>query len=191
MNRITKQSLVLIAGFAFLAAGCGSGRAGQGVPTAGGTGTTAANTSGADLDQALVNYVHCMRGHGVTISDPSPRPGHTGLTLTPPDMSIPGVAQADGQCQHFLAPIEAAKSAGARARTTPTVMSALLNYARCMRSHDIPLLDPSGPDGHISLGNVPGINNPIGRQDPQFQSADATCRHFLPSSVPDDGTGPS
>jgi hypothetical protein len=105
-------------------------------------------------------------------------------------MSTPGVAQADAQCQQFLAPIEAAKSAGARAQMTPAAMSALLSYSRCMRSHDIPLLDPAAGDGHISMGNVSGINNNVGRDDPQFHSADAACRHLLPASIPDDGSGP-
>jgi hypothetical protein len=58
-----------------------------------------------------------------------------------------------------------------------------------MRSHAIAMLDP-GPMGELSLGNVPGINNGIGRYSPQFHLADQACRHLLPASIHDDGTGP-
>jgi hypothetical protein len=58
-----------------------------------------------------------------------------------------------------------------------------------MRGHDIAILDPT-PDGELNLGRVPGISNDFGRYSPQFRAADAACRHFLPASVHDDGTGP-
>ena len=67
---------------------------------------------------------------------------------------------------------------------------AFLDYARCMRDHQIPMLDPDPTDGHISLGHVDGIANDIGRRDPQFQVADTACRSKLPAGVEDDGTGP-
>ena len=73
---------------------------------------------------------------------------------------------------------------------TPTRLQGLTNYARCLRDHQIPMLDPDPNDGHLSLGNVPGISNRVGRSDPEFQSADAACRSQLPAGVPDDGTGP-
>jgi len=180
---------LLLAGTA--GSGCSSGgSAAGGVPTAGNAPHSSTTTPSGNPDQALIDYVHCMRARGVTISDPSARPGHTGLSLNPPSMSVPGVVQADRQCQHLLAPLIAAKTAGARAQITPTVMNALLRYARCMRRHNIGLLDPDPSDGHISMGNVAGINNNVGRQDPLFHDADAACRHLLPSTVPDDGTGP-
>jgi hypothetical protein len=58
-----------------------------------------------------------------------------------------------------------------------------------MRAHDIAMLDPT-PEGELNLGRVPGINNDFGRYSPQFRAADSACRHFLPASVHDDGTGP-
>jgi hypothetical protein len=188
MTKHKTRLLVAAVGVALVTAGCSSSGAGSGVPTAGGS--ARAQAAAGDFDQAMLDYVHCMRGHGVTISDPAPRPGHTGLSLTPPAMSTPGVREADAQCNHFLAPINAMKSAAAHDRLTPAVMSALLSYSRCMRSHDIPLEDPDPGDGHVSMGNVPGLDNNVSRSDPLFHSADAECRHVLPASVPDDGTGP-
>lgn len=65
----------------------------------------------------------------------------------------------------------------------------LIAYARCMRAHDIAMLDPNAL-GAVNLGHVPGISNGFGRYSPQFRSADAACRHLLPAGVHDDGTGP-
>ena len=68
-------------------------------------------------------------------------------------------------------------------------LAAFTNYARCMRAHDISMLDPT-PQGQLNLGNVPGITSDFGRYSPQFRAADSACRHLLPAGVRDDGTGP-
>jgi len=77
---------------------------------------------------------------------------------------------------------------GGAAQVAPE-LPALTRYAECMRSHDIDMLDPT-PSGALSLGNVPGITASFGRYSPQFRAADSACRHLLPASVHDDGTGP-
>jgi hypothetical protein len=153
------------------------------------SGSTTTTFSSARGDQIFVDYVHCVRSRGVTISDPIHRPGHVGLSLSLPDPGTPGFAAADAACRHILQPVIAMKDA-AHGRPSAATMNALLAYARCMRQHDIPLLDPDPADGHVSLGTVPGINSDVGRGDAQFHQADAQCRHLLPPSVPDDGTGP-
>ncbi len=68
-------------------------------------------------------------------------------------------------------------------------MAALTRYAECMRGHAIAMLDPTSA-GELNLGSVPGITSDFGRYSPQFRTADAGCRHFLPRDVHDDGTGP-
>jgi len=68
-------------------------------------------------------------------------------------------------------------------------LPALTDYARCMRAHDIDMLDPT-PQGELNLGRVPGITSDFGRYSPQFRAADSACRHFLPAGVHDNGTGP-
>ncbi len=80
------------------------------------------------------------------------------------------------------------KNANAAAQAAP-LMPALTRYARCMRAHDINMLDPTR-EGDLNLGRVPGVPKRFGRYSPQFRAADAACRHFLPASVHDDGTGP-
>ncbi len=198
MTHATQSRIRPLAGGAAIAAavglvlgGCVSGGRSAGVPSASGTGadtpTTALTSAGAD--QLFVDYVHCVRSHGVTIADPTHRPGHQGLTLNLPDSETPGFAAANAACQHIIVPVQAMKN-GNQGAPSQATMTALIAYARCMRAHDIPLLDPAATDGHISLGHVDGINNDIGRSDPQFSAADTACRHLLPAGVTDDGTGP-
>src|SRR6516162_1426172 len=102
MNLLTKRCQTAAAALALTCAGCAGAGGGHGIPTAGRSDRRPSPQPAGDLDQALINYAHCMRGRGVTISDPAPSPGHTGLSLDPPNMSIPGVAEADAQCQHLL-----------------------------------------------------------------------------------------
>jgi hypothetical protein len=143
----------------------------------------------ADSDQAMLDYATCMRAHGVQMRDPFHRPGHQGLSIELPSMT-PSVRAANQACQHILQPLIDAKQAGQRQQAAAN-LPALISYARCMRQHAVPMPDP-GPDGQLNLGQVPGISGDIGRRDPRFRAADASCRHLLPADVAarDDGTGP-
>jgi hypothetical protein len=136
----------------------------------------------------MVDFSRCMRAHGVQMSDPVHVPGHSGLSFTdlPPQSSA--TQSAYGACNHFIQALNAAKGAGAAAQAAPH-LQALTNYAQCMRSHDIDMLDPN-PQGSLNLGNVPGITSDFGRYSPQFRAADSACRHLLPAGVHDDGSGP-
>jgi hypothetical protein len=138
-------------------------------------------------DQDIVHYTHCLRAHGVNEPDPFTRPGRSGLSFSIPP-STPANRPALATCAHFIAKLIAAKQAGASQELARWLPS-LVRYASCMRSHDIPMLDP-GPQGQLNLGNVPGISSDFGRYSPQFRAADAACRHLLPAGVHDDGTGP-
>jgi hypothetical protein len=91
-------------------------------------------------------------------------------------------------CGHYLRAVEQLKAAGMKALPQSTIR-ALTDYARCMRAHDIPMLDPT-PAGALNLGNVPGITSDFGRYSQQFRAADSACRHLLPPHVHDDGSGP-
>jgi hypothetical protein len=141
----------------------------------------------AQSDQDMVNFAHCMRQHGVQMSDPFHIAGHSGLSISLPQQ-IPSTQAAYAACNHFIAKDVAAKNAGAVAQSAPH-LQALTNYASCMRRHDVSMPDPP-PNGQLNLGPVPGITNGFGRYSPQFRSADAACRHLLPAGTRDDGTGP-
>ena len=172
---------------ALLAAACSSSSYGPQVASLGGHHGGAAVSSRlttAQSDQAMLDYARCMRAHGVNQPDPRHIPGHTGLSLVT-GASPPPSRAATAACQHFLQPIVQEKNAA----MTPARLSALASYARCMRSHDIAMLDPTST-GQMNLGTVPGISSDFGRNSPQFRAADTACRHLLPAGIHDDGTGP-
>jgi hypothetical protein len=177
-----------------LVAACSSGPAGQSgtAPVASLPGHAATSQASGKLtseqsDRDMISFARCMRRHGVQMPDPFHRPGHQGLSI---DMPAQDAAHrpAFRACTHFIEPIIQMKQAAAAARTAPQ-MAALTRYARCMRRHDIAMLDPT-PQGGLGLGHVPGITNDFGRYSPQFRSADTACRHLLPAGVHDNGTGP-
>lgn len=141
----------------------------------------------ARSDKDMVDFARCMRANGVAMPDPFHRPGHDGLSIDVPAQTAAN-RPAFAACNHFIAPIVAMKNSHAQSVMAPLI-PALTRYARCMRGHDIAMLDPT-PEGVLSLGDIPGITNDFGRYSPQFRAADTACRHFLPASVHDDGTGP-
>jgi hypothetical protein len=174
------------------AAGCSSAASGPGsAPVASLSGHATASAAQAlttqQGDQNILSFTRCMRSHGVQMSDPVHRPGHAGLTIDMPSRA-PANSAAFAACIHFIQANITAKQAGAAAQAAPQ-LPALTRYARCMRSHDINMLDPT-PFGDLNLGHVPGITSDFGRYSPQFRAADAACRHFLPAGIRDDGTGP-
>lgn len=175
-----RTTLAGVAAAGLILAGCAGGTNG------------ASRAATVDGDQAFVDYARCMRDNGVAgFPDPVQRPGHDGLSLDNGNTAgDPAYPTADAACKHFLEAIDSIKAAGAHSALTPERLDGLIAYARCMRDHQVPMLDPDPTDGHISLGNVPGITNDVGRGDPQFRSADSACRSKLPAGVEDDGTGP-
>jgi hypothetical protein len=183
-------ALLCLAVAALTVAACGAGSSSHTVASLGGHAGTAARSTvltAAQGDRDMVNFARCMRRHGVQMSDPFHRPGHSGLSIDLPTRDS-ATQSAYTACNQFLQPIVQAKQ-GAHTQDTPAVLTALTRYARCMRAHDISMLDPT-PQGDLSLGNIPGITADFGRYSPQFHAADATCRRLLPATVHDDGTGP-
>lgn len=165
---------------AAMLAGCGS------ASTA--TGTAAESVAALRSDRGMVQFARCMRAHRINMPDPFHRPGHQGLTIELPQQG-PATTDAYSACGHYLQATIELKQQAAEQRITPGVRLALIHYAACMRGHAIAMLDP-GPLGQLSLGDVPGISNGLGRYTPQFHTADQACRHLLPASVHDNGTGP-
>lgn len=194
---VRRPSLRRLGGFVWLAlagmiaAGCGGSSSTRTVPTLPGRHVTPTASSTrltlAQSDRDMITFARCMRAHGVQMSDPFHRSGHSGLSVDLPTRDA-ATALAYDACNRFIQPIVQAKQ-GAAASEPPVVLAALTAYARCMRAHDIGMHDPT-PQGALSLGNVPGAMGDFGRYSPQFRSADGVCRHLLPASVHDDGTGP-
>ena len=151
------------------------------------TGSTTSTTDATQSDQAMIAYARCLRAHGIDEPDLFHRPGHTGLTIAiQPRTSR--TAPALDACGHFIQRIVQMKLAGGPT-ITASRLAAFTAFARCMRTRDIPMLDPDRY-GDLNLGDVPGIANGFGRYSPQFRAADGACRHLLPAGVHDDGSGP-
>lgn len=150
--------------------------------------TTSESAAALRSDRGMVEFARCMRAHGINTPDPVHLPGHVGLSIQLPEQG-PVTTDAYSACGHYLQATIELKQGAAERRITPAVRLGLIHYAECMRSHAIAMLDP-GPFGELSLGNVPGIDNGLGRYTPQFRTADRACRHLLPASIRDDGTGP-
>jgi hypothetical protein len=193
-RRRRPAAVLALSAAAVLAAACSSGPgSGPGAaPVASLSGHAASSAAAGSLttaqgDQSMISFTRCMRGHGVQMSDPYHRPGHSGLSIDLPTQDA-ATKTAYRACTHFIQPIIQAKQAGAAQQAAPH-LQALTHYAQCMRSHDINMLDPT-PGGQLNLGTVPGMTSDFGRYSPQFRSADAACRHLLPAGVRDDGTGP-
>jgi hypothetical protein len=175
---------------AVAAAACSSGSSAPQVahlPGHAGTARVTGQLTQAQSDRDMIDFARCMRAHGTAVPDPIHRPGHAGLSI-----ELPGQTAANrpafNACMHFLQPIIQMKNAAAQAAVAHE-LPALTRYARCMRKHDIAMLDPT-TTGELNLGRVPGITSNFGRYSPQFRSADMACKHWLPAGVHDNGTGP-
>jgi hypothetical protein len=186
------RTVVRLALLAATATGACGGGSTHGIATAG-NGSGGGPPTTVSGDQAFIDYSHCMRNHGVAdYPDPTAVAGHDGLSLHyEGDQSNSVFQDANAACQHLIQAVIDQKRLNVHDQLTPEKLQALIAYSRCMREHQIPLLDPDPNDGHISFGSVPGVpDTGIGRYDPQFQTADNACRSNLPADVPDDGTGP-
>jgi hypothetical protein len=194
-HRLIAWAAGLVALAAMATACSGGGAAGPGnapVASLSGNAGQAPNKSTAALtveqsDLDMIHFARCMRSHGVSMSDPFHRPGHTGLSIDMPTQDA-ATRPAYAACTHFIQPIIQAKAAGGPPLPAAE-LAALTAYAECMRAHDINMLDP-GTYGQLNLGTVPGITSDFGRYSPQFRAADTACRHLLPAGVHDDGSGP-
>jgi hypothetical protein len=165
---------------------CSSARPGPSVASLPGR-SAASPSAGTTLTQAqeyqrLVTFAACMRNHGIDV--PDPQPGRFQI----PVATDPATAAAMRACQRWLPSLDTGTPSGPNGNLAAELPQ-LIAYARCMRAHDIAMLDPNS-FGALNLGAVPGITNDFGRYSPQFRAADASCRHLLPAGVHDDGTGP-
>lgn len=74
--------------------------------------------------------------------------------------------------------LAACGSSGKKATASNTVD--FLNFSKCMRSHGVQNFPDPSPGGGIQLNPGAGVN-PF---SPSFQSAQATCKRFLPGGGP-------
>jgi hypothetical protein len=108
--------------------------------------------------QEVVRFADCMRSHGVTnFPDPTTSPREFKQALDPTTAHSPAFQPAVSICQHLL---PRGGSTGQSAPSSRAKITAMVAFARCMRSRGFPSFpDPTsnGQLTHEMLANA-GIN---------------------------------
>jgi hypothetical protein len=156
------RSLAILAVAAVTLGGCGA------------TTRTSAQAPSAGAPGALA-FSECMRAHGVSgFPDPgaaSSGPADTigGIAIPSSiDLQAPVVAAALHTCQPIISRAIAPQG---RPPITPQLKAKLIGQAQCMRSHGIPVQDPTFPaSGGIAVTDA-GVNP----QSPAYIHARTVC----------------
>jgi hypothetical protein len=173
-------SLVAVAAFSLLAAGCGGGSS-PGVANVASSTTAATTTtqSATTTGNGTLAFAHCMRSHGVpTFPDPDrsgeiPKPQAVEARKNDPS----GFDAANRACIHLLSN----GSYGPTQTITPTERTDYLKAAACMRHHGF----PDFPDPTF-LGNSVRVDIPssIDQSSSRFRNAATICTKLIPQGLP-------
>jgi hypothetical protein len=170
-------SLLAVAAFALLAAGCGGG----GSP--GAAGIPSSTTAEAGTQNTALAFARCLRSHGLpNWPDPTSGGVFDKSKLRQTGYSVSQVrAVEDGACHHLLpsGPPEG-----------PTITAAdrtdYLEAAACMRSHGYPdFPDPTFQNNTVQA-NVPSS---INQDSSRFKSAATICTKLIPAGLPYSSSG--
>jgi hypothetical protein len=150
-------SVVAVAAFSLLAAGCGGGGS-PGVANVASS-TSAATTTTQNEATVAVAFSRCMRSHGVpTFPDPSTTEPHA-LKATAQRLaaSNPRFTAAARACNHLLPNGGSSQEAAQRQRTQ---LADELSFARCMRSRGVTRFpDPTAQGGlTVEMVQAQGID---------------------------------
>jgi hypothetical protein len=164
-----------------LVAACGGGSTGPGVAGAGSSKPGAKSANGSAERSALA-YSKCMRAHGLPdFPDPNSK-GEIQLDAGPGSDLGPDSPQFN-KAQHACRSLEPVAPPAQQRRNYEQA----LKFAKCMRSHGVPLADPkppsSGPQtqSHSGSGQSNGNSPGVDPNSPQFQRAQQACRSLQPS----------
>jgi hypothetical protein len=123
-----------------------------------------------------VSFSRCMRSHGVPdFPDPASGGGVPKVTPQQAGVSNSRFQLAQRACAPLLQPTQA---------QVPQIMTGLLNFARCMRSHGIPNWpDPTTDRRGQPVFDIPGTDP----DSPRVSNTADECTHLLVQST----TGPT
>jgi hypothetical protein len=123
-----------------------------------------------------------MRAHGIPNY---PDPGSVSGAIDPSQLGVSDATYESAKTTCGLLDPPPQQSAGLTTAQQQHVLSELLNFAQCMRSHGVPNFpDPNsastiwGPGGGL-LFTVPSS---ISQNAPQFVAAQNACKSLMPSS---------
>ena len=162
-----------IAVLVVLATACGGSPASTG---AAGSSNAGGPVSSQAASSAAVAFSRCMRSHGVPdFPDPASRGGVPKVTPRQVGVSNSRFQVAQRACAQLLQPTQA---------QVPQIMTGMLEFARCMRSHGVPNWpDPTTDRNGQPVFNIPGINP----DSPRVSNTAGECTHLLVQSI----TGPT
>jgi len=166
-NRGTAVAIAITAGLAFLAAACGSGPASTGGPS----------SPGASTSSKQLAFSTCMRTHGLANYPDPTRNGLPKVGAQQLGVTSAAFQTAETACQYLLP-----TSGQSSQAQDQQMMNAMLNFARCVRSHGVPNWpdplaesDPGQPGTPGFPRSMPGVN----QNAPQVKSAMASCQHLM------------
>lgn len=163
---------------------CGGGGDSGGVASLGGSnqGSSTTTTNSSDPEQAALDYVRCMREHGVDMPDPTSG-GGIRLRVHPGEEAK--VEEAQRACQSIME-----RAAPKLSEEQQSVMQdAALAFAKCMRGHGIDMPDPTFGKGGIIIQKNNGSRgqNP---DDPKFKAALKACQPIVEEAARKAGLPP-
>jgi hypothetical protein len=152
-----------------------------------------AGQSGQDKAfEGALKFAKCMRDEGIDMQDPQKQAGG-GIVQK---MGGPGkpvnrvkMEAAQKKCEHFM-DTGGGDVKGGNPKEEAEHRDALLAFAKCMRSHGVPMKDPkfSGNKVEMSIGGGPGDSGPrFNPESATFKAAEKTCR---PALAKVEGDGP-
>ena len=181
------SGVLVLAGAALLAAGCGGSSSAPGVahlsasanPSAGGS--PSFSETGAPTQQRMVAFSQCMRADGVP-GFPEPTEGHLLIRVGGRDRLATGVdprsarfQEAWRRCGNLLS------NGGANSPALQAeAQAAALRFSQCMRTHGLPdFPDPTFAGNAVQLKGVGGAGG-IEPSSPQFKAAQRKCQSSAP-----------
>jgi hypothetical protein len=176
---LTAAATLATVGLVVLAAGCG-GSPGSHVAQLGSTGTGSTASSSASAVSAQQHgwlaFSGCMRSHGVS-NFPDPTSGGELPKVSPQQLGVSSTLflAAQNHCRYLLPN----GGSGASQTQVQQLMSGMLKFAQCMRSHGV----SNWPDPVIDAGGNPEfyLDGKVNQNSPQISSKIHGCLHWLPS----------
>ena len=168
MKGTAAAAIIAIAVLVLPAAACDSSPSSTG---AGGSSNAGGPVSSQAASSTAVAFSHCMRSHGVPdFPDPTSRGGVPKVTPQQVGVSNSRFQVAQRACAQLLQPTQA---------QVPQIMTGMLKFARCMRSHGVPNWpDPSTDRNGQPVFNISGINP----DSPRVSNTAGECTHMLVQS---------
>ncbi len=165
MKGTAAAAIIAIAVLVLPAAACDSSPSSTG---AGGSSNAGGPVSSQAASSTAVAFSHCMRSHGVPdFPDPTSRGGVPKVTPQQVGVSNSRFQVAQRACAQLLQPTQA---------QVPQIMTGMLKFARCMRSHGVPNWpDPSTDRNGQPVFNISGINP----DSPLVSNTANECTHLL------------